>query len=55
MSEEVQDLELRPEYEKIIRDPSVLEFLDLEKNPNSHFCIQKKRIMFFHKRGNTYS
>lgn len=34
VSEEIQTLEPRPEYEKIIRDPYVLEFLDLEKNPH---------------------
>ncbi len=33
VSEEVQKLEPRPEYERIIRDPYVLEFLDLEENP----------------------
>ena len=34
VSEEVQKLEPRPEYERIIRDPHVLEFLDLEENPH---------------------
>lgn len=34
VSDEIQALEPRPEYEKIIRDPYVLEFLDLEKNPH---------------------
>lgn len=34
VSEEIQILEPKPEYEKIIRDPYVLEFLDLEKNPH---------------------
>ena len=34
VSEEIQTLEPKPEYEKIIRDPYVLEFLDLEKNPH---------------------
>lgn len=34
VSEEVQKLEPRPEYERIIRDPYVLEFLDLEENPH---------------------
>ena len=34
VSDEIQTLEPRPEYEKIIRDPYVLEFLDLEKNPH---------------------
>jgi len=34
VSEEIQTLEPRPEYEKIIRDPYVLEFLDLEQNPH---------------------
>lgn len=33
VSEEVQKLEPRPGYERIIRDPYVLEFLDLEENP----------------------
>jgi len=31
---EVQALEPKPEYEKIIRDPYVLEFLDLKENPH---------------------
>jgi len=31
---EIQTLEPKPEYEKIIRDPYVLEFLDLEENPH---------------------
>lgn len=30
---EIQTLEPKPEYEKIIRDPYVLEFLDLKPNP----------------------
>jgi len=34
VSEEIQILESKPEYEKIIRDPYVLEFLDLEHNPH---------------------
>ena len=34
VSEEVQKLEPRPKYESIIRDPYVLEFLDLEENPH---------------------
>ncbi len=32
--EEIDILEPKPEYEKIIRDPYVLEFLDLEQNPH---------------------
>lgn len=32
--EEVKSLEPKPEYEKIIRDPYVLEFLNLSPNPN---------------------
>ena len=36
---EIQTTEPKPEYEKIIRDPYVLEFLDLPENP--HFM---KRI-----------
>ncbi|MER2149510.1 MAG: DUF1016 domain-containing protein, partial [Ruminococcus sp.] len=31
---EIEQLEPKPEYEKIIRDPYVLEFLDLNPNPN---------------------
>ncbi|MBQ7002823.1 MAG: DUF1016 family protein [Oscillospiraceae bacterium] len=31
---EIQTTEPRPEYEKIIRDPYVLEFLDLPENPH---------------------
>ena len=34
VSDEIQTLEPKPEYEKIIRDPYVLEFLDLEQNPH---------------------
>lgn len=34
VSNEIQHLEAKPEYEKIIRDPYVLEFLDLEANPH---------------------
>ena len=34
VSEEIQILEPKPEYEKIIRDPYVLEFLQLEQNPH---------------------
>lgn len=33
VSNEIQTLEPKPEYEKIIRDPYVLEFLDLKPNP----------------------
>jgi len=33
---EVQSLEPKPEYEKIIRDPYVLEFLDLDANPHHY-------------------
>lgn len=31
---EIQKTELKPEYERIIRDPYVLEFLDLPANPH---------------------
>jgi len=34
VSDEIHTLEPKPEYEKIIRDPYVLEFLNLEKNPH---------------------
>ena len=34
VSDEIQSLEPKPEYEKIIRDPYVLEFLNLEQNPH---------------------
>lgn len=34
VSEEIQKTEPKPEYEKIIRDPYVLEFLDLPANPH---------------------
>ena len=34
VSDEIQILEPKTEYEKIIRDPYVLEFLDLEQNPH---------------------
>lgn len=34
VTEEIQTLEPKPEYEKIIRDPYVLEFLNLEHNPH---------------------
>ena len=34
VSSEIEHLEPKPEYEKIIRDPYVLEFLDLNPNPN---------------------
>ena len=34
VSSEIKQLEPKPEYEKIIRDPYVLEFLDLNPNPN---------------------
>ena len=32
VSEEINELEPKPEYEKIIKDPYVLEFLDLPAN-----------------------
>lgn len=35
VSEEIQETEPKPEYEKIIRDPYVLEFLNLP--PNEHY------------------
>lgn len=34
VSDEIHLLEPKPEYEKIIRDPYVLEFLNLEQNPH---------------------
>lgn len=34
VSDEIHTLEPKPEYEKIIRDPYVLEFLNLEQNPH---------------------
>lgn len=34
VSEEIKKTEPKPEYEKIIRDPYVLEFLDLPANPH---------------------
>lgn len=34
VANEIQKLEPKPEYEKIIRDPYVLEFLDLPSNPH---------------------
>lgn len=34
VSDEINTLEPKPEYEKIIRDPYVLEFLNLEQNPH---------------------
>ena len=34
VTNEIQQLEPKPEYEKIIKDPYVLEFLDLEANPH---------------------
>ena len=34
VSGEIEQLEPKPEYEKIIRDPYVLEFLELNPNPN---------------------
>lgn len=34
VSNEIQTLEPKPEYEKIIRDPYVLKFLNLNHNPN---------------------
>ena len=34
VAEEIQKTEPKPEYEKIIRDPYVLEFLDLPANPH---------------------
>lgn len=33
VSNEIQQLEPKPEYEKIVRDPYVLEFLDLDASP----------------------
>jgi len=34
VANEIDKLESRPEYEKIVKDPYVLEFLDLEANPH---------------------
>lgn len=34
VANEIQTTESKPEYEKIIRDPYVLEFLDLPENPH---------------------
>lgn len=34
VSKEIQQTEPKPEYEKIIRDPYVLEFWDLPANPH---------------------
>jgi predicted nuclease of restriction endonuclease-like (RecB) superfamily len=34
VAHEIDKLESRPEYEKIVKDPYVLEFLDLEANPH---------------------
>lgn len=34
VANEIQKLEPKPEYEKIIKDPYVLEFLDLDANPH---------------------
>jgi Uncharacterized conserved protein len=34
VANEIQQLEPKPEYEKIIKDPYVLEFLELEANPH---------------------
>lgn len=34
VANEIQQLEPKPEYEKIIKDPYVLEFLNLEANPH---------------------
>jgi predicted nuclease of restriction endonuclease-like (RecB) superfamily len=34
VADEIQTTEPKPEYEKIIRDPYVLEFLDLPENPH---------------------
>lgn len=34
VAKEIDELEPKPEYEKIIKDPYVLEFLDLEANPH---------------------
>ena len=34
VADEINHLEPKPEYEKIVKDPYVLEFLDLEPNPH---------------------
>lgn len=34
VAKEIDELETKPEYEKIIKDPYILEFLDLEANPH---------------------
>lgn len=39
VAEEIQKIEPKPEYEQIIRDPYVLEFLNLQQNP--HFYEKK--------------
>lgn len=40
VAKEIDEIEPKPEYEKIIKDPYVLEFLNLEANP--HFLKKIK-------------
>ena len=42
---EIQKTEPKPEYEKIIRDPYVLEFLDLPENPHFYKRDQEQAII----------
>ncbi|WP_255346983.1 PDDEXK nuclease domain-containing protein [Butyrivibrio sp. LB2008] len=42
VSEEINELEPKPEYEKIIKDPYVLEFLDLPAN--EHFYVEGRHF-----------
>jgi hypothetical protein len=47
---EIETVEPRPEYEKIIKDPYVLEFLDLP--PNEHYYetdLEQALVLFFYK------
>ena len=34
VADEIQKLEPKPEYERIVKDPYILEFLDLDPNPH---------------------
>lgn len=42
---EIQKTEPKPEYEKIIRDPYVLEFLDLPENTHFYKRDQEQAII----------
>ena len=42
VSEEINELEPKPEYDKIIKDPYVLEFLDLPAN--EHFNVEGRHF-----------